>query len=114
MKTTHILLTALLGLGLSSSALAQTAPAANSTNQQPGYPEPNGTNTNTSPTSTPPASTGEQVGTMKGGANIGNNRDRISAGAGTPATSAIDRKVTRANEQPRDKRKAKGKSKSKP
>jgi hypothetical protein len=66
---------ALLSLGLSNAAFAQTTPASNAP-----------VDNNTNPTA--PSNNQPRVGTAVDGSNIANNRDRLSPGTGTPAPPA--------------------------
>jgi hypothetical protein len=106
MRTSKPWLMALLALGLSSTALAQTAPA------NPG----NMPSSGSSPTPPTQSTNTTRVGRMHDGSNIGNNRDRLSPGTGTPTTSP--RSMTTADGQPVKSKssahKSKDKMKSKP
>jgi hypothetical protein len=99
MKSSTFLAAALLSLGLSTAAFAQTTPASNAP-----------ADNNTNPTA--PSNNQPRVGTMVDGASISNNRDRLSSGTGTPAPparTAAERQAHR--DQKAAKRAAKGKMK---
>ncbi|GAB3584985.1 hypothetical protein [Hymenobacter daeguensis] len=99
MKSTSFLAAALLALGLSSTAFAQTTPASNAP-----------ADNNTSPTA--PSNNQPRVGTMMDGSNIANNRDRLSPGTGTPAAPARTAAERQAHRDQKAARKAaKGKMK---
>jgi len=107
MKTTQILLAALFSLGVSGAAVAQST--SGSVPAPSSAPRPESVN-DTNPMT--PAAPADRVATMKDGANISNNRDRLSPGTGTPPSMAIDRRLEQANEDA-DKRSRKGKVKNK-
>lgn len=96
MKSSSLLLAAALTLGFGSSAFAQAT-------------------TPTTPTTVPGSAattTNGKVATTSDGASISNNRDRLSAGTGTPATMAADNAAERSTKRAnRDARKSKIKSK---
>ncbi|WP_201987019.1 hypothetical protein [Hymenobacter rubidus] len=68
-------LTAVLSLGLSTAALAQTTPASNAP-----------ADNNSNPMA--PSNNQPRVRTAVDGSSISNNRDRLSPGTGTPAPPA--------------------------
>ncbi len=102
MKASQLLLPALLTLGLSPAATAQTQPANTST-VSGGTLSGKQTGTTTQPS------------TMQNGASIGNNRDVLSPGTGTAATlpSAGGRTAGREKHKMHDGKSKKMKSNAK-
>jgi|GEM_PF-2834624 len=109
MKTPVILLAALLSSGAAFAQTTTTTPTSTATSGSTATPAPTRSESVNDSNPLTPAAPADRIATMKDGASISNNRDRLSPGTGTPATMATDRAVERANgDQPK-----KGKSKTK-
>lgn len=89
MKSSSLLLAALLTLSTGSVAFAQTTPPQSA-------PGSSVTNTPTTTPGTRATTNNGKVATTPDGASISNNRDRLSAGTGTPATMAADNAADRS------------------
>ncbi|MDO7877257.1 hypothetical protein Q5H93_21100 [Hymenobacter sp. ASUV-10] len=105
MKSSSFLLAALLTLGTGSVAFAQTSPPQSA-------PPTSVTNTPTTVPGTRATTENGKIATTPDGANISNNRDRLSSGTGTPATMAADNAAERSAKQA-ERKARKGKMKSK-